>query len=84
MSSAAGGHGSGYLSRMTSREAILAVLQEAKPEPIRVRDLDRMLAERGKKIQGGVSVDLTTLKQAGEAINPSWVTGPCRSGACLR
>lgn len=64
--------GSGDLSHMTIREAILAVLTEAKPEPVRVRDLDRMLAERGKKVQGGVSVDLTTLKQAGEALNPSW------------
>jgi hypothetical protein len=52
--------------------AILTVLEEAKPEPIRVRDLDRMLAERGKKVQGDVSVDLTTLKQAGEVLNPSW------------
>lgn len=64
--------GSGDLSRMTIREAILAVLAEAKPEPVRVRDLDRMMAERGKKVQGGVSVDLTTLKQAGEVLNPSW------------
>jgi hypothetical protein len=62
----------GDLSRMTIREAILTVLTEAKPEPVRVRDLDRILAERGKKVQGGVSVDLTTLKQAGEALNPSW------------
>ena len=63
---------SGDLSRMTIREAILTVLEEAKPEPVRVRDLDRLLAERGKKVQGGVSVDLTTLKQAGEVLNPSW------------
>lgn len=74
--SAAGSHpattGSSDLSRMTIREAILTVLEEAKPEPVRVRDLDRLLAERGKKVQGGVSVDLTTLKQAGEVLNPSW------------
>jgi hypothetical protein len=60
------------LSHMTVREAILTVLTEARPKPIRVRDLDRMLAERGKKVAGGVSVDLTTLKQAGEVLNPSW------------
>jgi len=74
--SAAGDHSatavSSDLSRMTIREAILTVLEEAKPEPVRVRDLDRTLAERGKKVQGGVSVDLTTLKQAGEVLNPSW------------
>ena len=64
--------GNGDLSRMTIREAILTVLKEAKPEPVRVRDLDSMLAERGKKVRGGVSVDLTTLKQAGEVLNPSW------------
>ena len=62
----------GDLSRMTIREAILAVLTEAKPEPVRTRDLDRILTERGKKVQGGVSVDLTTLKQAGEVLNPRW------------
>ena len=60
------------LSRMTIREAILTVLTEAKPEPVRVRDLDRILTERGKKVQGGVSVELTTLKQVGEVLNPSW------------
>jgi hypothetical protein len=57
---------------MTIREAILTVLKAAKPEPVRVRDLDSMLAERGKKVQGGVSADLTALKQAGEVLNPSW------------
>jgi hypothetical protein len=62
----------GDLSRMTIREAILAVLTEAKPESVRTRDLDRILTERGKKVQGGVSVDLTTLKQAGEVLNPRW------------
>ena len=62
----------GDLSRMTIREAILTVLAEAKPEPVRTRDLDRILTERGKKVQGGVSVDLTTLKQAGEVLNPRW------------
>jgi hypothetical protein len=62
----------GDLSRMTIREAILAVLTEAKPEPVRTRDLDRILTERDKKVQGGVSADLTTLKQAGEALNPRW------------
>jgi hypothetical protein len=64
--------GDSDLSRMTIREAILIVLEEAKPEPIRVRDLDRALAERGKKVQGGVSVDLTALKRADEVLNPSW------------
>jgi hypothetical protein len=73
--SAAGGRwaaaGNSDLSRMTIREAILTVLAEAKPEPVRLRDLDSTLDERGKKVQGGVSVDLTTLKQAGEVLNPS-------------
>lgn len=32
-----------------------------------------MLAERGKKIPGVVSVDLSTLKQTGEVVNPNWV-----------
>jgi chromosome segregation ATPase len=64
--------GNSDLSRMTIREAILTVLEEAKPETVRVRDLDRILAERGKKVQGGISVDLTALKQAGEVLNPSW------------
>jgi hypothetical protein len=62
----------GNLSRMTIREAILTVLAEAKPEPVRTRDLDRILTERGKKVQGGVSVDLTGLKQADEVLNPRW------------
>lgn len=57
---------------MTIREAVLTVLAEARPEPVRVRDLDRMLEQRGKKVQGSVSVDLTSLKQAGEVLNPSW------------
>jgi hypothetical protein len=56
---------------MTIREAILTVLQEAKPTPVQVRALDRVLAERGKRVQGGVSVDLTVLKHAGEVLNPS-------------
>jgi hypothetical protein len=64
--------GNGDLSRMTIREAILTVLTEAKPEPVQLRDLDRMLAEWGKKVQGGVSADLTALKQAGEVLNPRW------------
>ena len=64
--------GNGDLSRRTIREAILTVLTEARPEPVRTRDLDRTLTERGKKLQGGVSVDLTTLKQAGEVLNPRW------------
>ena len=62
--------GNGDLSRMTIREAILTVLGEAKPEPVQLRDLDRMLAERDKKVQGGVSADLSLLKQAGEVLNP--------------
>ena len=64
--------GNGDLSHMTIREAILTVLTEAKPKLVRVRDLDRMMADRGKKVQGGPSVDLTTLKQAGEVLNPTW------------
>jgi septal ring factor EnvC (AmiA/AmiB activator) len=71
--SAAGGRaspGDGDLSRMTIREAILTVLTEAKPEPVQLRDLDRMLAERGKKVQGGASADLTALKLAEEVLNP--------------
>ena len=59
------------LSHMTIRDAILAVLTEATPEPVRVRDLDRMLAARGKKVQGGPSVDLTQMKQAGLVLNPT-------------
>lgn len=62
----------GDLAHTTIREAILTVLTESKPEPVRLRDLDRILENRGKKVQGGVSVDLTSLKQAGEVINPSW------------
>lgn len=62
----------GDLSHMTIREAILSVLTEAKPELVRTRDLDRILTERGKKVRGGVSVDLTTLKQADEVLNPRW------------
>jgi predicted Zn-ribbon and HTH transcriptional regulator len=59
------------LSRLTIREAILTVLTEAKPKPVQVRELARILEKRGKKVQGGPSVDLTTLKQAGEVLNPS-------------
>ncbi len=62
----------GDLSHMTIREAILTVLTEAKPNPVRLRDLDRTMAARGKKVQGGISVDLTTLQQAGEVLNPRW------------
>jgi hypothetical protein len=62
----------GELSHMTIREAILTVLTEAKPELVRLGDLDRMLTERGKKVAGGPSVDLSTLKQAGEVLNPRW------------
>jgi hypothetical protein len=62
----------GDLSRMTIRQAILTVLTEAKPEPVRTGDLDRKLTERGKKLQGGVSVDLTMLTQANEVLNPRW------------
>ncbi|HUJ05258.1 MAG TPA: hypothetical protein VLX31_04005 [Streptosporangiaceae bacterium] len=62
----------GDLSRMTIREAILAVLSEARPEFVRTRDLEQRMADRGKKVAGGVSVDLTSLKQSGEAVNPAW------------
>lgn len=61
---------SGDLSRMTIREAILTVLTNAKPEPVPLSDLDRMLTDRGKKVAGGPSVDLSILKQAGEVLNP--------------
>ena len=66
------GRAASDLAHMTIREAILTVLTESRPEPVRLRELDRMLEQRGKKVQGGVSVDLTSLKQAGEVINPSW------------
>jgi hypothetical protein len=66
------GAGSGDLSHKTIREAILTVLTEAKPQPVRLRDLDDAMAARGKKVRGGISVDLTMLKQAGEVLNPSW------------
>jgi hypothetical protein len=62
----------GDLAHMTIREAILTVLTEARPKPVRLRDLDRTLEQRGKKVQGGVSVDLTSLKQSGDVINPTW------------
>ena len=64
--------GNSDLSHMTIREAILTVLTEAKPELVRVRDLDHRLAARGKKVQGGPSVDLTQMKQAGLVLNPKW------------
>jgi hypothetical protein len=74
--SAAGSHpavtSSGDLSHMTIREAILTVLTEAEPELVRLGDLDRMLTERGKKVAGGPSADLSLLKQAGEVLNPRW------------
>jgi hypothetical protein len=66
------GPGAGDLSNMTTREAILTVLGEAKPEPVRVRDLEKRMADRGKRVAGGVSVDLTSLKHAGKALNPAW------------
>ena len=52
--------------------AILTVLRDAKPELVRTRDLEQRMAGRGKKVAGGLSVDLTALKQTGEAINPAW------------
>jgi hypothetical protein len=66
------GPGAGDLSHMTIEKAVLTVLGEAKPRPMRLRDLDRILAERGKPVAGGVSVDLTSLKNAGKVLNPSW------------
>ena len=63
--------GNGDLSRMTIRQAILAVLTEAKPEPVRLRDIERIMAARGKKAQGGISVDPTAMKGR-EVLNPSW------------
>jgi hypothetical protein len=61
----------GDLSGMTAREAIRTVLAEARPEPMRLRDLEQALAGRGKRIAGGLSVDLTSLKYAGEVLNPA-------------
>ena|SRR5260221_6896882 len=60
------------LSHMTIREAILTVLREAKPELVRVRDLDRTMAARGKEVAGGISVDLTAMKHSGNVLNPKW------------
>jgi hypothetical protein len=62
----------GDLSHMTIREAILTVLTEARPQPVRLRDLERMMAARGKRVQSGVSVDLTAMKDANKVVNPSW------------
>jgi hypothetical protein len=62
----------GDLSHMTIRQAILTVLDEAKPAPIRLRDLEQMMAVRGKRVAGGLSVDLNTLKGNKEVLNPSW------------
>lgn len=66
------------LSKLTAREAILALLREARPESVRLRDLDRQLVLRGKETAGGVSVELTELKQAGLVLNPKrgWWTVP--------
>jgi chromosome segregation ATPase len=64
--------GVGDLSNMTIRGAILAVLNEVKPEPMRLRDLEQALADRGKRVSGGLSVDLTSLKSAKEVLNPRW------------
>lgn len=60
------------LSGMTIREAILTVLGEAKPDSMRLRDLEQALANRGKRVAGGLSVDLTSLKSSGVVLNPSW------------
>lgn len=62
----------GDLSHMTIREAILTVLNEAKPEPMRLRDLEQALADRGKRVSGGLSVDLTSLKSTERVLNPRW------------
>jgi hypothetical protein len=64
--------GTGDLSHMTIRKAILTVLGEAKPEPMQLRDLQRTMADRGKRVPSGVSVDLNNLKTAGKVLNPSW------------
>jgi hypothetical protein len=66
-----GGRVQSDLSRMTIREAILTVLTEAKPELVRLRDLESIMAARGKKAAGGISVDLTQMK-GGEVLNPRW------------
>jgi predicted nuclease with TOPRIM domain len=66
------GSRAGDLSHMTIREAILTVLNEAKPEPMRLRDLEQALADRGKRVAGGLSVDLTSLKGAKKVLNPAW------------
>ena len=64
--------GTGDLSHMTIRKAILTVLSEAKLEPMRLRDLEQIMASRGKRVTSGVSVDLSILKNSGEVLNPSW------------
>jgi hypothetical protein len=64
--------GPGDLSHMTIEKAIVTVLSEAKPEPMRLQDLDQTLADRGKRVAGGPSVDLSDLKKAGKVLNPSW------------
>lgn len=38
---------------------------------MRLRDLGDAITARSKKVRGGISVDLTMLKQAGEVLNPS-------------
>jgi hypothetical protein len=47
-------------------------LSEAKPAPVRLKDLERTIAARGKRVAGGLSVDLNTLKVNKEVLNPSW------------
>jgi len=39
---------------------------------VRLKDLERTLAARGKRAAGGLSVDLNTLKGNREVLNPSW------------
>jgi hypothetical protein len=73
--------GVGDLSHMTIREAILTVLNEASPEPMRLRDLEQTLADRGKRVSSGLSVDLTQLKYAEEVLNPRWGYWTVPSGA---
>jgi hypothetical protein len=60
------------LSHLTADKAIVTVLREAKPDLVRLQELDQTLRDRGKIVQGGCSVSLTSLKDRGFVNNPSW------------
>jgi O-acetyl-ADP-ribose deacetylase (regulator of RNase III) len=63
--------GKGDLSHLTIPKAIMAVLTGARPQPVQVHEIERQMAIRGKKIRGGISVDLTNMKSAGHVLNPT-------------